>query len=103
MGQGWPAAGSGTLSAAVHAWDLLKEVTSIFITSTILWPQVKQQGENTVLSTKNWIKDLLGMAAPIRETPSFPLGQYLPSGSFHKPHIFFHQRADRMKITITEN
>ena len=39
----------GVLSAVVHAWDLLKEVDSIFITSTIVWPQVKQQGENTAL------------------------------------------------------
>ena len=30
------------------AWDLLKEVAIIFITSTIVWPQVKQQGGNTV-------------------------------------------------------
>jgi len=37
----------GALSAAVHAWDFLKEVTIIFITSTIVWPQVKQQGRNT--------------------------------------------------------
>ena len=37
----------GVLSAVVHAWDLLKEVDSIFITSTIVWPQVKQQGGNT--------------------------------------------------------
>ena len=36
------AAGLGALSVAVHAWDLLKEVTIIFITSTIVWPQVKQ-------------------------------------------------------------
>ena len=36
MGQWWPAAGSGALSAAVNAWDLLKEVTIIFITSTIV-------------------------------------------------------------------
>ena len=28
------------------SWDLLKEVI-IFITSTIVWPQVKQQGGNT--------------------------------------------------------
>ena len=35
------------LSAAVHVWDLLKEVTSILITSTIVWCQVKQQGGNT--------------------------------------------------------
>ena len=31
--------GLGALSAAVCAWDLLKEVTIIFITSTIVWPQ----------------------------------------------------------------
>ena len=31
----------GALSVAVCAWDLLKEVTIIFITSTIFWPQVK--------------------------------------------------------------
>ena len=37
----------GALSVAVHAWDLLKEVTIIFITSTIVWAQVKQQGGNT--------------------------------------------------------
>ena len=46
MGQQWPAAGLGALSAAVPAWDLLKEVNIIFITSTIVWPQVKQQGVN---------------------------------------------------------
>ena len=28
-----------------EAWDLLKEV--VFITSTIVWPQLKQQGGNT--------------------------------------------------------
>ena len=45
----WPALGSEALSAAVHAWYLLKEVTIIFITSTIIWPQVKQQGGNIAL------------------------------------------------------
>ena len=38
--------GLRTLNAAVHAWGLLKEVSIIFITSTVVWPQVKQQGEN---------------------------------------------------------
>ena len=33
------AAGLGALSVAVHAWDLLKEVTIIFITSTIVGPR----------------------------------------------------------------
>ena len=32
----WPAAGLGALSVAVHSWDLLKEVTIIFITSTVV-------------------------------------------------------------------
>ena len=49
MGQQWPAAGLGALSAAVSAWDLLEEVSIIFITSTIVWPQVKQLGGNIVL------------------------------------------------------
>ena len=34
---------------------------------------------------------------------SFPYSQSLPSGSLHKPLILIHQRADRMKTTITEN
>ena len=48
-GQQWPTTGSGALSDAVSAWDLLKDVTIVFITSTIVWSQVKQQGGNTVL------------------------------------------------------
>ena len=36
VGQRWPAAGLGALSAAVCAWDLLKEVAIIFIISTIV-------------------------------------------------------------------
>ena len=43
------------------------------------------------------------MAPPIRIRTSFPLSQSLPSGSFHKPLILLHQRADRLKTTITEN
>ena len=46
-GLGWSAQGSGALSVAVPAWDILKEVTIILITSTIVWLQVKQQGGNT--------------------------------------------------------
>ena len=41
VGQRWPAAELGALSVAVHAWDLWKEIAIIFITSTIVWPQVK--------------------------------------------------------------
>ena len=34
----WPAARLGAWTIAVHTWDLLKEFTIIFITSTIVWP-----------------------------------------------------------------
>ena len=104
MGRWWPAAGLGALSVAVHAWDLLKEVTIIFITSTIVRPQVNsREGTQLHLSTENWVKDLLTMDPLIRTRPSFLLSQSLPSGSFHKPLILLHQRADRLKTTITEN
>ena len=56
---------AGALSAAVQAWDLLKEVAIIFITSTIVWPQVNNRKETQLHpSTKKWIKDLLSMAPP---------------------------------------
>ena len=42
VGQWWTAAGSGALSVAVPTWYLLKEVAITVITSTIVWPQVKQ-------------------------------------------------------------
>ena len=34
-GSRWPAAGLGALSLAVHAWDLLKEVSIIFIENEV--------------------------------------------------------------------
>ena len=49
VGWQWPAAGSGTVSVAMHTGNILREVTIIFITSTIIWSQFKQQGGNTVL------------------------------------------------------
>ena len=104
VGQQWAAAGLGALSVVVHPWDLLKKVLIIFITSTIVWPQVNnREGTQLHPSTENWIKDLLSMALPIRKRPSFPLSPSLPSGSFHKPLILLHQRADRLKTTVTEN
>ena len=40
----WPVAGSEILSAAVHMQNFLKAVTIIFLNSTIVWSQAKQQG-----------------------------------------------------------
>ena len=46
----------------MSAQDLLKEVAIIFITFSMVWPQVKLQGGNTALPiTRNWINDLLSM------------------------------------------
>ena len=84
--------------------SLLKEVTIIFLSSTIVWSQVNsREGTQIHPSTENWIKDLVSMALPFRTRPSFPLSQSLPSESFHNPFIFLHQRSDRLKTTITEN
>ena len=102
MGQWWAVAELRALSASVFAWDLLKEVTIIFIISTIVWPN-NREGTQPYPSTENWIKDLLSMAPPIRTRPSFPLSQSLPSGSFHEHLILLYQRANRLKTTITEN
>ena len=68
VGQRWPAAGLGP-------WDRLKEVTIIFITSTLVWPQVNNwEGTQPRPSTKNWIKDLLSKPpTPSRTRPSFRL------------------------------
>ena len=49
MGRQWPAARSGALSAAVHAWDLLKEA-AIIITPTIVWPQMGNNGNSERLN-----------------------------------------------------
>ena len=70
VGWQWPAAGLGALSVAVPAWDLLKEVAIIFITSTIVWSQVNNRwGIQPHPSTQNWIKDLLSMALLIKQNP----------------------------------
>ena len=54
------------VSVAVLGWDLLKEVTIVFITSTIVWPQVNsREGTQLHPSTEKWNKDLLSMAPPI--------------------------------------
>ena len=47
MGQWWPAAGLGVSTVAVHAGDLLKEVTIIFFTSTIVWSLVTTEREHS--------------------------------------------------------
>ena len=50
----------GSLNVAVHTWDLLKEVTIIFITSTIVWPQVNNRDDTTLMAeSEEELKSLL--------------------------------------------
>ena len=51
-GQRCPVAGSEALSAAVCAWTFWREVTFIFITTTVVWSQVKQQGTQPTINRK---------------------------------------------------
>ena len=55
------------------------EITIIFITSTIVWPQVnRREGTQLHPSIENWIKDLLSKTLPVlltmRETWVLSLG-----------------------------
>ena len=73
VGQWWPAAELGALSVAVHAWDLLKAVTIIFITSIIVWPQVNsREGIQPHPPIENWIKDSLTWPYPSEQDPVSP-------------------------------
>ena len=67
MGQQWLAAEVGTQYSSV-CMGPLNEVYIIFITSTTVWPQVKnRKGTQTHSSTENWTIDLLSMALPISD------------------------------------
>ena len=104
VGHWWPAAGLGVLSARVCAWNLLKQVAMIFITSTIVWLLVKQQGGNTAPPINRKLDSRFTKYGPAHQKKTqFPLSQSLPSGSFKKPLILLHQRADRKTTTVTEN
>ena len=49
------------------------------------------------------LEDIIEAKALPPHRLSFPHSQFLTSGSWHKPLILIHQKADRMKTTITEN
>ena len=53
---------------------------------------------------KSWQTNVCLVKARIfSEQDRFPLSQSLPSRSFHKPLILLHEKADRLKTTITDN
>ena len=92
----------GALSEAVPALALSKEVTIIFITSTIVWPQVKQLGGNTVPPINRKLDSRFTEHGPAHQNKTqFPPQSVSPIRKLPKPFILIHQRADRMKTTIT--
>ena len=104
MGQQWPDAGLGALSAiCVHGTFWRRSQLSSLPPPSFGIRSNKREGTQSRPSTENQIKDLLRMAPPIRTRPSFPLSESPPSESFHKPLILLYQRADRPKTTITEH
>ena len=56
----------GALSAAVRAWDLLKDFIFLGLRSN------NREGTQLCPPRGNWIKHLLSMALHVRIRPSFP-------------------------------
>ena len=70
------------MTVAVHAWDVLKEVAIIFITSTKVWPQVNsREGTQLHPSTENWIKeqDLVSPSVSLSHEEAFITSYPSPS------------------------
>ena len=88
----------------MHAWDLLKEVAIIFITSNIVWSQVRHQGGNTAMSINRKLDYRFTEKGSAHQNKTqFPPQSDSLIRKFCKPLILLHQRTDRLKITITEN
>ena len=66
----WPTSGLGALSAAVCAWDLLKEVAIISITSTLAWPwSKKREGTSPTHQEKIGLKIYWAWSRPSEQGP----------------------------------
>ena len=94
---------SGALSAAVYAWGLLREVALVFIMPTVVWPGRTAGRDHSPAVNRKLDQRFTEHGPAIRTRPRSLLGQSLPLGSFHKPLILLHQRADRLETTIAEN
>ena len=81
----------------------VEEGAIIFITSTIVWPQVKQQGGNRAPPINRKLDWRFTDHGPAHlNRIQFPLLSF-PSWSFRKTLILIRQRAGRLKTSITEN
>ena len=95
VGGWWPAAGFEGTEYSSTCLQSSKEGHFVFITSTIVWPQVLAGREQQKIGLKT-----LSTAPPVRTRPSFSLSLSSQEASIS---FLFHQRADRLKTIITEN
>ena len=93
-----PGHSQASLAQSLVGTLLLSPGSWLACTRFCLCPPNCREGTQPHPSTENWIKDLLSMALSIRARPRFSHQE-----ASHKPLILIHQRADRMKTTITEN
>ena len=105
MGRLWLGAGLGALSVIVSARPPFEGGHHYlhYLHNTLASDQTTGREHRPAHQQKIGLKIYWAWALPIRTRPSFPLNQFLPSGSFHKSLILICQRADKMKTTITEN
>ena len=105
MGRLWLGAGLGALSVVVSARPPFEGGHHYlhYLHNTLASDQTTGREHRPAHQQKIGLKIYWSWALPIRTRPSFPLNQFLPSGSFHKSLILICQRADKMKTTITEN
>ena len=83
-----PIAGLWALSEAVCAWNLLKKVAIIFITSTIVWHSLTGREHSSTHQQKIGLKIYWAWRHPSEQTQIPPL----LSGRFHKPLILIHHQ-----------
>ena len=70
--------------------------------SVLVWPQVNnREGTSSTHLQKIGLKIYWACPRPSEQDPVSPSVSL--SGSFHKPLMLLHQRADRLKTTVTEN
>lgn len=92
---------AGGTGAEVRAWALLEEVAVVLIASTSLASSNTREGTAPPINGK--LDEKFTEHGPNHQNKTQFPPVSLPSGNFHKLLILTHQRADKMKTTVTEN
>ena len=95
---------SGALSVAVHAQTFWESRHYLhYLHQCLPSGQTTGREHSPAHQQKIGLKIYWAWLCPSEKDPVSPLSQSLLSGIFHEPLILIHQRADKMKTTITEN